>query len=365
MIPLVDFKAEYKEIRKDIDSAISRVLGSGWYILGGEVSAFEKKLAEYIGVKYALGVASGTDALTLAIKSLNLKPKDKILMPANCYPTAFGLALSGQPLALCDVDPKSLNVTLDTIEKSFTKDIKVILIVHLYGNPVEMDSIKKFARKNNAYLIEDCAQALGSIYKGKKVGSFGDISCFSFYPTKNLGAYGDGGAILTNNKEVFEKAKILRMYGEESRYQSVLLGHNSRLDEIQAAILLEKFKYLAKWKRQKKLIISLYKKLLKNLPLEILEENSEGDQFYHLFVVKTNKRDKLAQYLNMFGVTTGIHYPICVHLTKAFLGLGYKNGSFPVSEEAAKKVLSLPLYPQMTDDTVMHVASALKKFFSK
>lgn len=365
MIPLVDFKAEYKEIRKDVDAAIARVLTSGWYVLGREVSNFEKKLADYVGLDYAVGVASGTDGLTLAVKSLKLNPKDKVLIPANVYPTAFGVALSGHPVALCDVDPKSLNVNIDTIAKAFTKDVKAIVVVHLYGNPVDIEPIKKFAKGKGVYFIEDCAQALGSKYKGKMVGSFGDVSVFSFYPTKNLGAYGDGGAVLTGNKEIFDRLKLLRMYGEEGRYKSILLGHNSRLDEMQAAILLAKFKYLPVWKKKKSKLIDLYKKLLKNIPLEFLEESVFSDPFYHLLVVKTKKRDELAKYLTGFDILTGVHYPVPIHLTKTFASLGYKNGDFPNSEADSREVLSLPFYPQMKAAQVREVAQRVKGFFKK
>lgn len=362
-INFVDFKAEYKEIGRDIDIALKRVFDSGWYILGKEVEEFEKKLAKYIGVKYAVGVASGTDALTLAVKSLDLKPADKVLMPANVYPTAFGVALSGQPIALCDVDAKSLNVTLETIKAVFTKDVKVVLVVHLYGNPVDIEPIRNFAKKMKIFLIEDCAQSLGSKYHGEMVGSFGDVSCFSFYPTKNLGAYGDGGAILTSNKNIFERIKLLRMYGEEERYNSVLLGHNSRLDEIQAAILLSKFKYLEKWKKKKNILVWEYRKLLKSAPVETLSQSVKSDSFFHFFVIKTPRRDELMKYLNTFGIATGIHYPTPVHLTKTFSNLGYKKDDFPNSEKASETVLSLPLYPQMQISQVNFVAGKIRDFF--
>ena len=365
MIPLVDFKAEYREIRKDIDVAISRVLGSGWYILGNEVANFEKALANYIGTKYAVGVASGTDALTLAIKALRLKPDDCVLMPANVYPTAFGVSLSGQSITLCDVDPESLNVTLETIKKAFTKKVRVIIVVHLYGNPVDMAPIKRFAKRKKVYLIEDCAQALGSKYNSKKVGTFGDISCFSFYPTKNLGAYGDGGAIVTKNADLAQKVKLLRMYGEKTRYQSVLVGHNSRLDELQAAILDVKLKYLDAWNKRRRELAAVYRKELKGVPIRIVEETPKAKSVYHLFVVMVEERDKLAEYLFKKGIITGIHYPIPIHLVPSFSFLGYKKGDFPVSEEASQKVLSLPLYPEMTESQVRSVAKAIKSFYAE
>jgi len=362
-ISFVDFKEEYKEIEQNIDNALKRVFSSGWYILGKEVEEFEKNLAKYIGVKYAVGVASGTDALTLAIKALNLKTSDAVLLPANVYPSVFGCALSGLMIKLCDVDKKSLNISLETIKKVYSKDVKVIVVVHLYGNPVDIDPIKKFAKEKNIYLIEDCAQATGSMYKGKKVGSFGDIACFSFYPTKNLGAYGDGGAILTNNKEIFEKIKLLRMYGEKERYKSILVGHNSRLDELQAAILSTKMRFLSKWNCQRHKIAEIYKEQLSGLSIKIIEENKKGKSNYHLFVIQTNHRDSLVSYLSKGGVQIGIHYPIPIHLTEAFSHLGYKEGDFPISEKASREVISLPIYPQMRIGDVQYITEIIKKYY--
>lgn len=361
--PFVDFLAENREIGEDINLALERVFKSGLYILGKEVSGFEKKLASFIGTKYAVGVASGTDALTLAIKSLGLKNTDAVLLPANVYPSVFGVALSGVKIRLCDVDSESLNVTLETIKRVVTKEIKAIVIVHLYGNPVDIEPIEKFAKDRGIYLIEDCAQAAGSIYKGKRVGSFGDISCFSFYPTKNLGAYGDGGAVLTNDKDIFEKVRLLRMYGEKSRYDSIMLGHNSRLDEIQAAILSTKLNFLNKWNDRRHEIAEKYKELLSGLPLKFIEENPEGKSNYHLFVINIKQRGSLMKYLFEKGIASVIHYPVPIHFTKTFSYLGYKKGDFPVSERSSNEVLSLPIYPQMEFDTVTYIAGVIKSFF--
>ena len=364
-IPFANFFSEDETVQKEIETSIKRVLKSGWYLIGPELEEFETKLARYIGVKYAVGVASGTDALTIAIKSLGLKSSDAVLLPANVYPTVFGVALSGVKIRLCDVDPKSLNVTLETIKKAFTKDIKAIIIVHLYGNPVDIEPIKRFAKRKKVYLIEDCAQAIGAEYQDKKVGTFGDVGCFSFYPTKNLGAYGDGGAVVTNSKRLAERVKMWRMYGEKIRYDSQFVGLNSRLDEIQAAILKVKLKFLDDWNMRRRELAGVYRNELMKLPIEVVSETVGSKSIYHLFVIKTAKRDELSVFLKERNIGSGVHYPICVHLTEAFRGLGYKNGSFPVSEEAAKRVLSLPLYPQMTDETVIFVASALKEFFSR
>lgn len=362
-IPLVDFKTEYRLIQKEIDDAISRVLKSGWYILGKEVGEFEKELASYIGEKYAVGVASGTDALTIALKALGIKNGDGVIVPANVYPTAFGVVLSCVHIQLADVDAGTLNISIETLKKAVTRKTKAIIVVHLYGNPVDINPIKKFAKEKGILLIEDCAQAAGAEYKGKKVGTFGDIACFSFYPTKNLGAYGDGGAILTNNKRLAEKVRLWRMYGEKNRYDSVLVGHNSRLDEIQAAILRVKLKHLKKWNKERRKLAAVYKEGLKDLPVKIIKETMGGKNVYHLFVIKAKERDKLADYLKNKGIGTGVHYPIPIHLMPSFSYLGYKKGEFPVSERASREVLSLPIHPRLSKDDFGYVISVIREFF--
>lgn len=362
-IPLVDLKAEYKSIKKDLLKNIKEVFERGWYVLGPEVEEFEKKFASFIGCKFGVGVASGTDALTLAVKSLGLGKGDEVIIPANVYPTAFGVALTGVDIQLADVDSSTLNTSLKSLKDVVTKRTKAIVVVHLYGNPASLEAILKFAQMRDLLVIEDCAQATGAIYKGKRVGSFGHVSCFSFYPTKNLGAYGDGGAILTDNKEIFQKARLLRTYGEESRYNSVMLGHNSRLDEIQASILLVKIKYLEEWNKKRRVLAGAYSDLLDGLPLSKVSETEGAQSCYHLYVVRTKERDRLAAFLDQRGVKTGVHYPVTVHLTSTFGYLGYKEGNYSISEQASKEVLSLPLYPQMSIEEVEYVVSAIKDFY--
>lgn len=364
-IKLVDFISEYKSNKKEIDIAIKRVLESGWYLLGGELESFEKEFSKFIGVKYAVGVASGTDALTIGIKSLGLNGDDEVILPANTYPTVFGVALSGVKIKLADVDPETLNVSVNTIKRAVTSKTKAIVVVHLYGNPVDIKPIKKFAKEKKIYLIEDCAQAVGAEYKGKKVGNFGDVSCFSFYPTKNMGAYGDAGAILTNSKKVYEFAKLFRMYGEKSRYESVIIGQNSRLDEIQAAILRTKLKHLTNWNKRRQGFAKIYNKGLEGLPLRIVRETKDAYSVYHQFVVQVKERKKLGDYLKSKNVDTGIHYPVPIHLTKSFSYLGYKKGDFPVSEEASNTVLSLPIHTELNDYEVKYIISSVNNFFKK
>lgn len=363
IIPLTDLSSQYNQIKEDIDLVIKNVLSSNSYILGPEVENFEKELAAYIGVNYSVGVASGTDAITIALKALGIKEGDGVVVPANVYPTSFGAALSGASLQLADVDPDSLNITLESIQRVVTNATKAIIVVHLYGNPVDISPIQEYAQQNNIFLIEDCAQAFGAVYKNKKVGSFGDINCFSFYPTKNLGAYGDGGAITTNNKNYAEKVKSLRMYGEHKRYDSTVVGYNSRLDEIQAGILRVKLRCVNDWNNKRKELAFRYREYLKNIPIKMLKENREGESAHHLFVVLVEDRLGLVTFLGSQGITTGIHYPTPIHLVDAFSYLGYKSGNFPVSEEASKKVLSLPFYPDMSFSNVDFVVESIKKFY--
>lgn len=360
-VKAADFIKQYKSIKKEIDASIKKVLESGWYVLGREVENFEQKLAKFLGVKHVVGVASGTDALTLAIKALGLGNDDQIIIPANSYPTAFGVALSGVKIALADVDSETLDVSVETLKKAITKKTKAIVVVHLYGNPANIIEIKKFAKKNKLFLIEDCAQVIGAEFEGKKVGTFGDISCFSFYPTKNLGAIGDAGAIATNDKKLFNRIKLLRNYGEESRYNSVLVGHNSRLDELQAAILSVKLKHLKSWNKKRRELAKRYTKLLKDLPIEVVPETIGAKSVYHLFVIRTKKRDELLSFLKSKNIAALVHYPVTVSQTKSFKE--FSKLSFPVSEKAAKEILSLPLFAEMEEREVDYVVNSIKEYF--
>ncbi|OGE16346.1 hypothetical protein A3F00_02370 [Candidatus Daviesbacteria bacterium RIFCSPHIGHO2_12_FULL_37_11] len=362
-ISLFNLKSEYLLIKHQIDKAISKVLLSGSYSLAIEVENFEKELAAFIGIKYCIGVASGTDALTLALKALDLKKGDGVLLPANVYPSAFGVTLSGVKLQLCDVDPNTLNLSVESLEKVCNKTTKAIITVHLYGNPVNMTEVMAFAKKRKLFVIEDCAQSMGAIFSGKKTGSFGILSCFSFYPTKNLGGYGDGGAILTNSKKLYKRVKSLRMYGEIARYKSNEVGHNSRLDEIQAAILRIKLRYVNRWNEKRRKLAFIYREQLKNLPVKLLKEEQEGKSVYHLFVVYVNRRKALTRYLQKRGILTGIHYPISIHLTEAFKYLKYKRGAFPVSERSNRKILSLPMHPNLRENQVIEICKNIEDFY--
>lgn len=362
-VPFFPAKLEYLSIKDELHQDLDMIGLSGRYILGEMVNRFENRLAAEVGVKYAVGCASGTDALTLSLKALGIGPKDEVIVPANVYPTIFGVALSGAKLRLVDVLKNSGNIDPDDLELRITKETKAIVTVHLYGLPADLKQIKQTCLKHNLFLIEDCAQAFGAKYLGKSVGSFGNLAIFSFYPTKNLGAIGDGGAVVTNNKQLYEKLKMLRMYGEKKRYDSQLVGMNSRLDEIQAAFLLTKLKYSPQWLSRKKYLAKIYLKelsLLKDLDLPLTTIDREHT--YHLFVIKTKKRNQLQEWLTKQGIETGIHYPIPIHFTKPFSYLG-KNNSFPHAEEWSDEALSLPLHPFLSRGQIKYVVKKVKEFF--
>lgn len=364
-VALVDFIKEYREVGDGIRRAIDRVCESGWYVLGQEVQGFEQEFANYIGVDHTVGVASGTDAITLALKALGIKEGDGVVVPANVYPSAFGVAHSGATLQLADVDPYTLNLTVGAIEKAVNEKTRAVLAVHLYGNPVNIKEISDFCKKKDLFLVEDCAQATGAMYGTRRAGSFGDLACFSFYPTKNLGAYGDAGAVVTNNEDLAEKIKLWRMYGEVERYESVLVGHNSRLDEMQAAILRAKLKHVDRWNDKKRAIASRYEREFSNLPVRLTSETAQGRAVYHLFVLQTTDRDNLTRFLKDRGIAVGVHYPRPIHTTESFMYLGYKEGDFPVSENASRIVLSLPIFPQMTEDDTNYIIGSVKNFYLK
>lgn len=347
MIKPNDLQLQYLRYREKLNEAVLRVMSSGIYLMGLELMAFEKEFSRFIKMKYVVGVGSGTDALTLAIKSLGLTGSDEVIVPANCYPTVFGVAASGVKIKLCDANEDTLNVSVETIKKAFTKNTKVVIAVHLYGMPAPMKEIMEFARERKLKVIEDCAQAVGARINNQHVGTFGDVGCFSFYPTKNLAAMGDGGAIVTNSKTLADRLKRLRMYGEDVRYHSLEMATHSRLDEIQSAILRVRLKKIALELKEREKLANGYRN---KLPVDLLipkfiPENTQ--HAFHLFVVRTDRVDKLRKYLAKREIETRIHYPSPIHFQPAFRYLGYKKGDFPIAEKASKEVLSLPLYPGM------------------
>lgn len=365
MIPIFDLKKQYRTIQKELDRAVSVVHARGNYILGSEVTSFEKEFSAYIGVPYGIGVASGTDALTLAMRVLKLTKADEVILPVNAYPTFFGIAMSGVTVRFvdCGVDG---NIDPNDLKKRITKKTKAVVVVHLYGNPADIVGVKRVLRelqRSDIKIIEDCAQAHGATIGKKKVGTFGDIAVFSFYPSKNLGAYGDGGMLLTNHKSTAERLRRLRMYGEKKRYESTELSGVSRLDELQAAILRVKLRHLDSWNARRREIAVLYAKELRDIQNVFISPYTIGSCL-HLFVIHTKKRDALKMYLENKGIGCAVHYPIPLHLIPALRSYGYKRGDFPKAETLAKEILSLPLYPELSRTTIQNIGKTVYSFFN-
>lgn len=362
-INFVDLKRQYNSIKGEINEKINEVLESQSFILGQNVEAFEKEFAKYCGVKYGVGVASGTDALTLSIKALGIGENDEVITVPNTFiATIDAISRNRARPVFVDIDKKNYNIDPSKIEEKITKKTKAILPVHLYGQPADMDEINKIAEKHDLNIIEDACQSHGAEYRGKKTGSFSDIVCFSFYPGKNLGAYGDGGIVITNDEELAEKLKMQRNYGQKIKYQHDLKGFNSRLDEIQAAVLRVKLKHLDKWNDSRRKNAQIYNELLQDENLKIPIEKHDRKHVYHVYVIGCERRNELQEFLERGGISTGIHYPIPVHLTKAYSDLGYKEGDFPLTERCSKEILSLPMFPELTEKEIQYICSMIKKF---
>jgi len=362
-VPFLDLQAGYFELQSKIDAAIKRVLESGWYILGEEVEAFEREYATYCEAKHCVGVASGLDALHLALLSLGVGAGDEVIVPSNTY-IATWLAVSHCGATPVPVEPDEATCNIDParIEAAITPHTKVILPVHLYGQPANMDPILALARKHGLRVLEDGAQAHGAIYKGKRLGAHGDVVAWSFYPGKNLGAYGDGGAITTDNAELAERIRSLRNYGSRAKYVNEFCGFNSRLDPIQAAILRVKLNVLDEWNARRSEIAAKYTASLSNAGLILPSVPEFANPIWHLYVIRSLKRETLQQHLSLLGISTLIHYPIPPHLQQAYEGLGYKKGKFPIAEQMADQVLSIPMGPQLGTSNVSAVISAIQSY---
>jgi dTDP-4-amino-4,6-dideoxygalactose transaminase len=361
-IPPIDLGTEYLSLKKEINEAVEKVFRSGNFILGEEVKLFEEEFARYCRVKYAVGVNSGTDALFLGCLSLDIGRGDEVIMPAFTYiATALAVSFTGAKPVFVDINPVTYNIDVTKIEEAITKRTKAILPVHLYGQPADMEPLLKIARRYNLKVIEDCAQAHGAEYQGKRVGGFGDVGCFSFYPTKNLGAYGDGGMVVTNNNKIYKRLLMLRDYGRKSRYEHIIKGYNSRLDTIQAAILSIKLKYLDKWNTERREKARIYNRLLKDMDGIITPtEANYAKHIYHIYAVRVKNRDAIYDALRQKGIGVLIHYPIPLHLQRAYRELSYKRGDFPVAERVSKEVLSLPIHPNLSKREIEFVVKQLK-----
>lgn len=367
MIPFLDLRVAYLELKAEIDSAVARVLDSGWYVLGEEVEAFEEEWATYCQAKHAVGVANGLDALHLALLAMGAGPGDEVIVPSNTYiATWLAVSQSGATPVPVEPDERTYNIDPARIEAAITPRTKVIMPVHLYGQPANLDPILAIARKHKLQVLEDAAQAHGAQYKGQRIGAHGDAVAWSFYPGKNLGALGDGGAVTTNDAKIAERIRALRNYGSRVKYVNDVQGYNSRLDPIQAAVLRVKLKVLDEWNGRRKLIAAEYlshmRDSISQTTLPFVPDYA--DPVWHLFVIRQSNRDHLQQYLTDAGIGTVIHYPIPPHLQGAYATMGKRGGDFPIAEAIAAEVLSLPIGPQTTKEDVAQVCAALSAWKS-
>jgi dTDP-4-amino-4,6-dideoxygalactose transaminase len=364
-IRILDLQAQYQAHRDEIDRAILDVVASGQFVLGPNVRTFETELAEYVGCRRAVGVASGTDALQLALVALGIGPGDEVITtPFTFIATASTISHTGAVPVFVDIDPRTFNIAPELVEAAITPRTKAILPVHLFGQMVDMEPILDIARRHGLRVIEDAAQAIGAEEGGKRAGSAGDIGCFSFYPTKNLGAYGDGGMVTTNDPVLAEKVDMLRRQGSKKKYFNEVLGFNSRLDEIQAALLRVKLKYLDAWAEERQRVARRYAELLAGTGVETPHERPDVRHVYHQYTIRSRHRDELRAYLKEQGIGTMIYYPVPLHCLPLYAGLGYAEGSLPESERAAAEVLSLPMYPELEEEQIQTVAAAVVAFQS-
>ena len=362
MIPFVDLKAQYLSIKDEIDTAIARVLESSQFVLGDEVAAFEEEFAAYCGARYGIAVNSGTSALHLALLAAGIGPGDEVItVPFTFVATVAAIHYTGARPVFVDIEPRSYTMDVSQLEGAITERTKAILPVHLYGQPADMDPILEIARRYGLVVIEDAAQAHGAEYKGRGVGGIGHLGCFSFYPSKNLGAYGEGGMVVMNNSDYAHTIRMLRDWGQERKYHHVLKGYNYRMDGIQGTILRVKLRHLETWTEARWAHAARYDELLAGSGVQTPTVMPYSRHVYHIYTLRVPQRDTLQQALRAQGIQTGIHYPIPVHLQEAYADLGYRSGDFPCSEQAASEVLSLPMFAEISHEQIRIVSTALRE----
>lgn len=362
-VPFVSFLPMERELDCEIRNAFNRVFERSQYIRGQENEDFERKFAAYCHTEYCIGVGNGLDALMLSLKALGVSEGDEVIVPSNTFiATALAVTYVGASLVLVEPDIQSFNIDIRKIESAITKKTKAIMPVHLYGQPCEMDQIMQIAKKHGLYVIEDCAQAHGALYKGKRVGSFGDAAGFSFYPGKNLGALGDAGAVVCNSEEINQKVRALSNYGSDYKYHHIYQGNNSRLDEMQAAFLSAKLSYLDKMNAERRRIAKLYLNEIDNPEIILPHVAEEVDPVWHVFAVRCKRRDELEMYLHEKGIGTNEHYPIPIHMQECYENLGYRKGDLLIAEEISQTELSLPMFYGMTGGEIEYVVDMVNKF---
>ena len=360
-VPFVDLKAQYQTIKPEIDAAIARVFENSNFILGPEVSTFEKAFAEYVGAAFCVGVNSGTAALQLTLMACGIGEGDEVIVPSfTFFATAETVSVLGAKPVFVDIDPVSYTIAAPAIEEAITPRTRAIIPVHLYGQAADLDPIRALAEQHNLHVIEDAAQAHGAEYKGRRVGGLGTAGCFSFYPSKNLGAYGEAGAVVTNDEDIANRLRLLRQHGQTSKYAHAMVGYNFRLEEIQAAVLNVKLAHLDKWNNGRRERAARYNELLSDTGLVLPREMEYSRHVYHVYAVQCDNRDEVRNRLDANGIQSGVHYPIPVHLQPAYASLGYKAGDLPVTERLSDRVLSLPLFAELTDQQQRAVAAAIR-----
>lgn len=366
MIPVLDLKAQYASIKDEIDAAIAGVLESTQFVLGPVVCDLEERIAAYCGCRYGVGVASGTDALRITLAALDIGPGDEVITtPFTFIATANTISHCGALPVFVDIDARTFNLDPIATEAAITEKTRAIVPVHLFGHPADMDPILEVAEAHGLYVIEDAAQAIGARYKGHLACSMGHAGCLSFYPTKNLGAYGDGGMVVTNDPELAEKVDILRRQGGKKKYHADLLGFNSRLDALQAAILRVKLNHLDKWTEARRRVAQRYNTLLADLPVTRPYESPDIRHVYHQYTIRAPQRDELVAYLKECGIGSMVYYPMPLHRQTLYASLGYGEGSLPESEQASREVLSLPMYPELTEEQQQEVTSTVREFYAQ
>lgn len=362
-IPIMNLSLQYEELKTDIDHVMRRIAETSSFILGKETEEFEKEIAAYCGTKYAVGVNSGTDALILTLTALGIKEGDEVITtPFTFVATAEAISRVGAKPVFVDIDPATYNIDPAKIEDAIAQKTKAVLPVHLFGNPCDMDPILKIAGKHKLKVIEDTAQAIGALYKGRRVAGFGDAGCLSFFPGKNLGAFGDGGMVTADSRDIADKIRILRVHGTVARYRHSIIGFNSRLDNLQAAILSIKLTKLDEWNEKRRQTAGRYDKALKGI-VNIPRAQKDGKHVYHLYVIRVEdkRRDGLVEFLNKNGIEARVYYGLPLHLQECYKGLGYKNGDFPEAEKAGRETLALPLFPELRKEEISYAVDMIRK----
>jgi dTDP-4-amino-4,6-dideoxygalactose transaminase len=365
-IPYLDLPAQTRTIRKEVDAAIARTIDNCSFCLGPDVAQFEKDFARFCGAKHCVGFNSGTSALHVALLLLNVGPGDEVITtPYTFIATSWAISYVGARPVFVDVEDATFNLNPKLVERAITPRTRAVMPVHLYGHPADLDPLLEMCRKHKLPLVEDACQAHAAQYRGKTVGTFGAISGFSFYPGKNLGAYGEGGALITDNEAYAARARALREHGSTERYYHDEIGFNYRMEGIQGAVLGVKLKYLDQWTQERRRVAHRYHELLADTPLQLPREAEYAESAYHLYVVRHPRRDEIKKHLEAKRIGCALHYPLPLHLQKCYANLGYKAGDFPVAEKAARECLSLPIYPEMTEGQIQRVADVVKEFFGK